>query len=62
MDLELTPKLLPGTITEVTEVGVKVALKGRMGSISVPLRCVITSKKLEIGQKIQVYLSYIQVL
>ncbi|MFT8318136.1 MAG: CBO2463/CBO2479 domain-containing protein [Sporolactobacillus sp.] len=62
MDLELTPKLLPGTIAEVTEVGVKVALKGRMGSISVPLRSVITGKKLEIGQKIQVYLSYIQVL
>ncbi|MFT8872770.1 MAG: CBO2463/CBO2479 domain-containing protein [Sporolactobacillus sp.] len=59
---QITPKLLPGTIIEVTDVGVKVALKGRMGIVSVPLRGVITNKKLEQGLPIQVYFSYIQVL
>lgn len=62
MQYELSPKLLPGKLIEVTDIGVKVELKGRMGIIIVPLRCVITDKPLEVGQEIQVYLSYIQVI
>ncbi|GGL56695.1 CBO2463/CBO2479 domain-containing protein [Sporolactobacillus putidus] len=62
MDCELTPKLLPGKILEVTDLGVKVTLKGRMGIIQVPLRSVITDKSLQVGQEIRVYLSYIQVV
>ncbi|QAA21472.1 CBO2463/CBO2479 domain-containing protein [Sporolactobacillus terrae] len=62
MDYELTPKLLPGKILEVTEREVKVTLKGRMGIIIVPLRCVLTDQPLHVGLKIQVYLSYIQVV
>ncbi|WP_353948426.1 CBO2463/CBO2479 domain-containing protein [Sporolactobacillus sp. Y61] len=62
MNYELTPTLLPGKIIEVTDLGVKVTLKGRMGIIQVPMRCVITDKQLQVGQTIQVYLSYIQVL
>lgn len=62
MDCELAPKLLPGKILEVTDLGVKVTLKGRMGIIQVPLRSVITDKSLQVGQEIRVYLSYIQVV
>ena len=62
MDYELTPKLLPGTVLEVSERDVKVTLKGRMGIIQVPLRCVISDHALQVGQTIKVYLSYIQVV
>ncbi|MCO7127604.1 hypothetical protein NIE88_17815 [Sporolactobacillus shoreicorticis] len=62
MNYELTPKLLPGTILEVSERDVKVTLKGRMGIIQVPLRSVISDHALQVGQTIQVYLSYIQVV
>ncbi|RYL88497.1 hypothetical protein EWI07_13605 [Sporolactobacillus sp. THM7-4] len=62
MEYELTPKLLPGKILEVTDLGVKVTLKGRMGIIQVPLRSVITDKALQVGQEIRVYLSYIEVV
>jgi hypothetical protein len=62
MNIQLTPKLLPGKITEVTDLGIKIMLKGRMGMIQVPRRSVITDKALKIGLNVQVYLSYIQVL
>lgn len=62
MEYELVPKLLPGKIIEVTEIGVKVELKGRMGILIVPLRCVFTDKPLAVGQEIRVSLSYIQVI
>ena len=62
MEYELVPKLLPGKLIEVTEIGVKIELKGRMGIIIVPLRCVITDKPLAVGLTVQAYLSYIQVL
>ncbi|MFT8362782.1 MAG: CBO2463/CBO2479 domain-containing protein [Sporolactobacillus sp.] len=62
MNLPLTPKLLPGKIIDVTDLGVKVSLKGRMGIIQVPLRSVLTDQALETGQDIEVYLSYIQVV
>ena len=62
MDYELVPKLLKGEIIEVTGGGVKVAIKGRMGVLSVPLRCVITDKPLAVGESIEGYLSYVKVL
>lgn len=62
MEVELSPRLLPGKIIEVTQIGVKVELRGRMGILIVPLRSVITDKPLEPGQEIRVYLSYLQVL
>lgn len=62
MSYELTPKLLPGKIVEVTDLGIKVMLKGRMGIIQMPHRSVITDKPPQIGQEIQMYVSYIQVL
>lgn len=62
MNIELEPRLLRGVIKEVTEVGVRVGVNGRMGVLSLPLRCVFTDKPLEVGQEVEFYLSYINVL
>ncbi|MFT8359230.1 CBO2463/CBO2479 domain-containing protein [Bifidobacterium aquikefiri] len=62
MQVELQPLLLHGTIKEITEVGVRVGIDGRMGVLSLPLRCILTDKHLELGQKCEFYLSYVNVL
>lgn len=62
MNLNLEPRLLRGVIKEVTELGVRVGVNGRMGVLSLPLRCVFTDKPLEVGQEVEFYLSYINVL
>ncbi len=51
MNIELEPRLLRGVIKEITEVGVRVGVNGRMGVLSLPLRCVFTDKPLEVGQR-----------
>ncbi|QEH61399.1 hypothetical protein SCHIN_v1c02010 [Spiroplasma chinense] len=55
-------RLFEGIITEVTDVSVSVDLAGRMGMMRVPLRMVITDKKLEVGQKVSINMSYIEVI
>lgn len=62
MNVELQPLLLRGKIKEITEVGVRIGVNGRMGVLSLPLRCVYTDKPLEIGQECEFYLSYVNVL
>ena len=62
MQLDLQPVLLHGTIKEITEVGVRIGITGRMGVLSLPLRCVFTDRKLEVGQRCEFYLSYVNVL
>lgn len=62
MYYQIQPILTKGKIVEVTEIGVKVDIKGRMGAINVPLRSVITSKKLVEGQEVTFYFSYMQVV
>jgi len=57
MNVELKPLLLRGKIKEITEVGVRIGINGRMGVLSLPLRCVFSDKKLEIGQEVEFYLS-----
>lgn len=62
MNICLEPRLLHGVIKEVTELGVRVGVNGRMGVLSLPLRCVFTDKPLKVGQEVEFYLSYINVL
>jgi hypothetical protein len=62
LDIELTPKLLTGRLVKVTEINATIELKGRMGMLHLPLRSIITNKKLEIGDQVEVYLSYAQVI
>lgn len=62
MDVDLQPLLLRGVIKEITEVGVRIGVNGRMGVLSLPLRCILTEKPLELGQECEFYLSYVNVL
>jgi len=50
--------LLEGRLTQVTDAGVSIAMKGSMGVWHVPARCVVTSSKLEVGDRVELYLSY----
>jgi len=59
--IELVPVLTQGKIVEVNETAVKVDIQGRLGVINVPLRWVFTEKKLEPGQTVEFYFSYMQV-
>lgn len=61
MDVQIEPKLLPGRIIEVTEIGVKIELNGRMGIVILPLRSVFTEKPLEVNDQVEIYLSYAKV-
>jgi hypothetical protein len=60
--VELMPRLLTGRLTQVTDINATIELKGRMGVLHLPLRSIITNKKLEIGDQVEVYLSYAQVI
>lgn len=62
MDIKIEPKLLTGKIVEITEMSVKIELKGKMGIIHLPLRSVFTDKKLKIDDQVEIYLSYAKVL
>jgi hypothetical protein len=60
--VELTPVLTRGTITAVNDTAVTVNVSGRLGVISVPLRWVFTDSRLEIGQTVEFYFSYMKTL
>lgn len=62
MDIEIQPQLLHGTIKEITDVGARIGIDGRMGVLSLPLRCIFCDKPLELGQKVEFYLSYVKVI
>lgn len=58
---ELFPRLLTGRLVNVTEINVVIELKGRMGMLHLPLRSLITPKPMEVGDEVEVYLSYAKV-
>lgn len=60
--IELKPILTKGKIVEVNDTAVKVDIQGRLGVITVPLRWVFTEKKLETGQQVEFYFSYMQII
>lgn len=51
-----------GIIVQVTDGGVTIDLKGRLGQLKVPLRMIITDTALEVGQEVGFLLSYPEVL
>lgn len=53
---------MTGKISEVNDTAVKVSISGRLGVITVPLRWVFTDKPLTIGQEVEFYFSYMNVL
>ena len=62
MDIELTPKLLTGEIVQVTDLSVKLELKGKMGMVHLPNRSIITNKKPQVGDQAEIFISYIRIL
>lgn len=58
--IELNPILTKGKIVEVNDTAVKVDVLGRLGTICVPLRWVFAETKLEPGQIVEFYFSYMQ--
>lgn len=51
-----------GIITEVHDGSISVDIAGRLGNFKVPLRMVISEKKLEVGQKVAFKMSFIEQL
>lgn len=51
-----------GIIVKVTDGGVTIDLKGRMGELKIPLRMLVTDYPLECGQEVGFMLSYPEVL
>jgi hypothetical protein len=62
MEVPITPKLLPGKIVQVTEMSVKIALKGRMGVLHLPLRSIVTDHPLAEDDPVEIYISCAKVL
>lgn len=62
MEIHLEPKLLIGRLVQVTDVGVVLELKGRMGMLHLPRRSVIADSALAVGDEAQVWLSYAQII
>ncbi|QAA34530.1 CBO2463/CBO2479 domain-containing protein [Clostridium manihotivorum] len=60
--IDLNPVLTKGKIVEINDTAVKVDVQGRLGTICVPLRWVFTDKKLEAGQMVEFYFSYMQTI
>ncbi|WP_371365986.1 CBO2463/CBO2479 domain-containing protein [Sporomusa rhizae] len=61
MEYELNPRLLKGKLVEITDVGVKIAINGRLGVLNLPLRFIISDNKLQIDDEVEFYLSYVRV-
>lgn len=62
MNIQLEPQLTKAKIVEINDTAVKVSVQGRLGVITVPLRWVFTDKKMEIGQEVEFYFSYMNVV
>jgi hypothetical protein len=60
--IDQKPILTKGKIVTVNDTAIKVDIQGRLGVICVPLRWVFTEKKLEPGQTVEFYFSYMQVI
>lgn len=60
--IELKPILTKGKIVEINDTAIKVNIQGRLGVICVPLRWVFVDRKLIIGQTVEFYFSYMQVI
>jgi len=62
MNVTLNPQMTRAKIVEINDTAVKVSIQGRLGVITVPLRWIFTDKPLEIGQDVEFYFSYMNVI
>ncbi|MHC1712343.1 MAG: CBO2463/CBO2479 domain-containing protein [Solidesulfovibrio sp.] len=61
-NIQLEPRLLTGALVQVTDLGVVIELKGRMGMLHLPRRSIISDHPMTTGLEVQVWLSYAQIL
>lgn len=57
-----TERMFEGVIVELTDGGVTIDLKGRLGQFKMPMRMLITDYELKLGQEVGFMLSYPEVL
>lgn len=57
-----TERMYEGVIVEITDGGVTIDLKGRLGQLKVPKRMLITNYELKLGQEVGFVMSYPEVL
>ncbi len=57
-----TERMYEGVIVEITDGGVTIDLKGRLGQFKIPKRMLITDYELELGQEVGFVMSYPEVL
>lgn len=57
-----TERMYEGVIVELTDGGVTIDLKGRLGQFKIPKRMLITDYELELGLEVGFLLSYPEVL
>lgn len=60
LDYMINPVLMEGKIRDIYETSVKIHLRGRLGVIELPKDLIVGDKKLDIGDKVRFYFSYIQ--
>ena len=60
LDYMINPVLMEGKIRDRYETSVKIQLRGRLGVIELPKDLIVGDKKLDIGDKVRFYFSYIQ--
>ncbi|ADL08418.1 CBO2463/CBO2479 domain-containing protein [Thermosediminibacter oceani] len=60
--MEIYPEARPvkGRIIEVTERDVKIEFYGRMGMLRIPLRMLICDKRPEVGDEVELMMSYVK--
>jgi hypothetical protein len=56
----LVPILSRGVITEVNDTCATISITGRLGVITVPLRWIFADSRLEAGQTVEFYFSYMK--
>ncbi|MGL6106437.1 CBO2463/CBO2479 domain-containing protein [Romboutsia sp.] len=57
-----TERMYEGVIVELTDGGVTIDLKGRLGQFKIPKRMLISDYELELGQEVGFVMSYPEVL
>ena len=61
-ELELSPCLVGGTITEVNDTAIKAEIMNNLGTVAVPRRWVFTPVELKNGQNVEFYFSCMKVV
>lgn len=57
-----TERMFEGVLVEITDGGVTIDLKGRLGQFKIPKRMIISAHELQIGQEVGFMMSYPEVL